>query len=236
MIKIRYLFKNITLLNILFIAAIASMAHYTVLPLLNVTSKFNYALPSRKKTLVEKKITDTEHQIPSPSDYVIISEENLFHPERRIPPEKKEEPPLPKPEFVLYGTVISDTTGFAYLEDLKAPRNSPGRGQRQIALKKGDTLSGFTLAEIDVDKIVMMRGEEKITVHVRDAQRPKTRTATAPVEKTAPGAPPPVPQSTRGARPQRSPSAESLIKHEAPTKNRAPMTPADEKARQFFTK
>lgn len=175
--KIRYLFKNITLLNLLLAATLALMAHYTILPLLNINVK--YRLPSQKKISVVEKAAETEHQIPSPSDYIVISEENLFHPERRIPPEKKEEVPLPKPDFVLYGTLITDTVSLAYIEDLKAPRNSPGRGKRQIALKKGDTMSGFMLKEIDVDKIVMMRGEEKMIVPVSDTQRAKTPAATA---------------------------------------------------------
>jgi hypothetical protein len=235
MIKIRYLFKNITLLNVLLMAVIAFMASYSILPLLNIN--FKYALPSQKKTFMDTEATETEHHIPSPSDYLIISEENLFHPERRIPPEKKEEPPpLPKPDIVLYGTLITDTTSVAYLEDLKVPRTSPGRGKRQIALKKGDALSGFILKEIDVDKIVMMRGEEKMIVAVNDAQRPKTRTATSTASKITPGQPSPVPQHQPGAKQQRPSALESLTKRQPPTKNRAPMTRADEKTMQFFTK
>jgi hypothetical protein len=170
--KLRYLFKNITLLNVLLAAALAFMAHYTVLPLLNINTK--YRLPTQKNIPADLKPAETERQIPSPSDYILISEQNLFHPERRIPPEKKEEAPLPKPDFVLYGTLIADTTSLAYIEDLKAPRNSAGRGRRQVALKKGDTLSGFTVKEIDTDKIVMVRGEEKMIVPVNDTQRSKT--------------------------------------------------------------
>jgi hypothetical protein len=235
MTKIRYLFKNITLLNALLMGAIFIMANYTVLPLMNINIK--YALPSQKKTFVEKEPAPSEHDVPSPSDYVIISEENLFHPERRIPPEKKaDEAALPKPEFVLYGTLVSDTTSLAYLEDLKAPRNSPGRGKRQTTLKKGDTMSGFTLKEIDVDKVVMARGEEKMVVPVNDPQRPKTREAAATVAHTAPGKPAPLPQRSPAARQQRggSPSADSLIKREPPPRTRAPMTPADERIRKFL--
>lgn len=80
---------------------------------------------------------------------------------------------MPKPEFVLYGTLITNDISFAYLEDTKAPRNTPGRGKRQIAMKKGDTLSGFNLKEINVDSIVMARGEEKITIYVYNTQKPK---------------------------------------------------------------
>ena len=229
MIKIRYLFKNITLLNVLLMAAIAFMITYSILPLMNI--HFKNTFPAQKKTFMDKEATETEHHIPSSSDYLIISEENLFHPERRIPPEKKEEPPpLPKPDIVLYGTLITDTISVAYLEDLKVPRTTPGRGKRQIAMKLGDTLSGFILKEIDVDKIVMMRGEEKMVVSVNDTQRPKTRTETATAGKSAPGQASPIPQRQPGAKQQ------PLTKMQPPTKNRAPMTAADEKVRQFFTK
>lgn len=233
MTKSKYLFKNVTILNILLIAAIILMANYTVLPLLHIDIK--YTLPFRKKTVDEKEVTPVEHNPPSPSDYMIISEANLFHPERIIPPEKKEEQPLPKPEFVLYGTMISDNISLAYLEDMKAPRSTPGRGKRQVALKKGDTISGYTLKEIEVDKIVMVRGEDKMTVPVHDANRPKTRETVAPVTRAAPGQPAPTPQRPpSAARPQQPLSPESLIKKEPLTKTRAPMTPADERARQFF--
>jgi hypothetical protein len=57
-------------------------------------------------------------------------------------------------------------------------------------LRKGDSLSGFTLKEIETDKIVMMRGEEKITVPINDPSHPRQRetvgVTTAAVAETAP--------------------------------------------------
>ena len=103
----------------------------------------------------------------------MIAEENLFHPERKIPAEKKVEQALPKPEFVLYGTLITDDIKLAYLEDRKAPYNTPGRGKRQTVLKIGDTMSSFTVKEIDTDKVVMVRGEDRIEVNVIDPAKPK---------------------------------------------------------------
>ncbi|MGE5840430.1 MAG: hypothetical protein ACM34H_10880, partial [Deltaproteobacteria bacterium] len=122
----------------------------------------------------------------------IISEQNLFHPERRIPPEKKEAPPLPKPEFVLYGTLVTEETQLAFMEDKKAPYSTPGRGPRQTPLKLGQPLSGFVLKEIGTDKVMMARGEETIVVHLSEATRPKTREGA--LTTSAPGAAPPVPQ------------------------------------------
>ena len=179
--KLKYFFKNITLLNTLLLAVIIVMVNYSLLPFFNTDIK--YILPVQKKSVGGEETDQAEFSPPSPSDYMIIAEENLFHPERRIPPEKKAEQELPKPEFVLYGTLITDDLGVAYLEDLKAPRTTPGRGKRQVALKKGDAFSGFTLKEIEADKIVMARGDEKMTVHIIDPQRPKQREVSVPVSQ-----------------------------------------------------
>ncbi len=169
------------------IIAIIMLANYTVLPMFNMSIK--YSLPAGKKTKGDTDKKAAEDHIPSPSDYILIAEENLFHPERKIPIDKKDEQPLPKPEFVLYGTLITDDISLAYLEDLKSQFTSPGRGKRQTALKKGETMSGFALKDIEADKIVMVRGEEKMEVYLNDSQKPKTRETSAPITQVAPRQP-----------------------------------------------
>jgi len=215
-IKTKYLFRNITLLNILLIATLSLIANYTILPLLNVNVRFT--LPSQKKNADKKDVSQAEHALPSASDYLIIGDQNLFHPERHIPPEKKleQEQQLPMPEFVAYGTVITDDVSIAYLEDQKAPRTSTGRGKRQVALTKGDILSGFTLKDIDAEKIVMVRGEEKLTVYVRDPGKRKK------------GAAQPPPQKAERLDPRK------LIKEPPPPKNRPRISRAEEKTLDFF--
>lgn len=159
------------------------MVTQTLLPLQNAS--ITDTLPARKQ---REGTVDVEHHSfspPSPADYVLIGEENPFHPERRIPPEKKAEPELPKPDFILYGTLIMDDIAVAYLEDLKAPRTTPGRGKRQIAIKRGDSMSGFTLREIQADSIVMVRGEERILVHMMNQQKPKQRDSTTTASQQA---------------------------------------------------
>jgi hypothetical protein len=220
MTKGRRLLKNINGLNIVLVLAVLIMAHYTLAPLLHIN--LGDIVPLQKKSAEEKETKPSAANTPSPADYVIIAEENLFHPERKIPPEKKEEKPLPKPEFVVYGTVISNDTRLAYLEDLKAPVNSSGRGKRQIALKTGDVLSGFTLKSVEADKIVMVRGEEKMVISVRNISR--TKSAVTPASQKVAAAP-----ETKSAL-----SPESLVQKAPLPRTRAPMTPADEKARQFF--
>jgi hypothetical protein len=175
--------RNINILNIILIAAVTAFAVYSVFPTLEM--KVKYALPAAKYLNEVEDREPVEPEIPSLTQYTVIVDENLFHPERRIPPVKKEEPPLPKPEFVLYGTMISDDLSLAYVEDMKAPRNTPGRGKRQVALKKGDSMSGFILKEIETDKITMVRGEEKLIVAMNDPQKAKVRETPAPATPAA---------------------------------------------------
>ena len=188
--QIKRLIRNINMLNVALLTGALFFAFYFFFPALDITAGFT--LPAVKKSVTEKEETGTEIRIPSVTEYVKISEENLFHPERKIPVEKKadqQQQPLPKPEFVLYGTLITDDLRLAYMEDLKAPRNSPGRGKRQTALKKGDTLSGFTVKEIEADRIVMARGEESIDVKVlgNTAKKERSIQTTHPSQRSAPG-------------------------------------------------
>jgi hypothetical protein len=191
---VKNFFRNINLLNIILITAIIILANYTVLPIFNMGIK--YTLPAGKKIISDKEEKPADSHIPSPADYTMIAEENLFHPERKIPAEKKDAQSLPKPEFVLYGTLITDNLSLAYLEDLKAPLNTPGRGRRQKALKIGNTMSGFTLKEIEADRIMMVRGEESVIVPLNDPLHPKERilsviTASRPQPQTQVQAAPP---------------------------------------------
>jgi hypothetical protein len=202
--KLNLLLKNINLLNIILIASIILMASYIVFPLLNV--KVKYTIATSKKVSTVKEEEPPQVQTPSPSDYTIIAEQNLFHPERKIPPEKKDEAPLPKPEFVLYGTLITDNVSFAYLEDKKSPRTTPGRGKRQTALKKGDTMSGFQLKEIDHDKVVMARGEETLIVKVIDSSIKKDREGVSTPSLSPPPAPASRAQAVPGAQKTPTPS------------------------------
>jgi hypothetical protein len=187
---LKYIFRNINLLNIMLIAVIIILANHIFLPMFN--KSVTYKLPAGKKIISDKDEKPAESHVTSPSDYTIIAEENLFHPDRKIPAEKKAEQPLPKPEFVLYGTLITDDMRLAYLEDLKEPHSSPGRGRRQTVLKIGDTISGFTVKEIDTEKVVVVRGEERIVVPINDPSQPKARTATTMPSsgQVAPGKPP----------------------------------------------
>lgn len=205
---LRYIFKNITILNILLFLTILSLANFIVLPLVDIN--LQYSLPTLKKTKKENTEVTTQPETPVISDYMLIAEQNLFHPERKIP-EKTEEKQLPKPEFVLYGTLITDDSSIAYMEDMKAPYNTTGRGKRQKALQKGAVFSGFTLTEIHHDNVVMVKGEEKIDVKITDQQYKKARGSeiTAPVAGVK-SSPPPSPEVKNGG--EQSSKSRAVVK------------------------
>ncbi|MEW5745807.1 MAG: hypothetical protein AB1805_10290 [Nitrospirota bacterium] len=173
------LLKNITVLNLLLLGGVLLFAQYGLLPLFNI--KITLA-PIPAKAVVEEKKEEPaagseQHAIPPLMEYTVIAEQNVFHPDRKIPPLKQPEKVVPKPEFVLYGTLVTDTVSLAYLSDKKAPRSTPGRGQRQTALKIGDSLSGYTLKEVHHQKVVMVRGEDRVEVKVIAADKSKGRSS-----------------------------------------------------------
>lgn len=89
-------------------------------------------------------------------NYDIIVEKNLFHPERRaVKTENKQQKVFIKTDIVLYGTIVSGDYRVAFVEDVKNPLKTPGRGRRQRALKIGDTLSGLKIVEIKDNSIVL---------------------------------------------------------------------------------
>jgi len=176
--RTRYLLRNINLINIILTGVLIFLVNYMLLPFLNKSIQFSLPVIAKheESDSVNGKKPDQE-KTPSPLDYMIISEQNLFHPERKIPVEVKEAQPLPKPDFVLYGTMLTEGLKIAYMEDKKSPHSTPGRGKRQTPLKQGESMGGFILKEIEKDQVVMQRGEEKIVVSLNDA---KARESAAP--------------------------------------------------------
>ena len=165
---LKYGLRSINVLNLLLVAVIATLTVY-LFP--SFTVKATYRSPAAQGTpeLHEEKVETGQN--PPPSGYIVIAEQNLFHPERKIPPETKDEKEQPKPEIVLYGTLVADDMRLAYLEDCKAPQTTPGRGRRQTVVRQGDVVSGYLLNSIEDDRIVLTRGQEQIIALVNDPQK-----------------------------------------------------------------
>ncbi len=184
--RTRWILSNINVVNIVLAAVLIAMSYAMLPPLFGKSAKLT--LPAPKKQVAAPAAQadkPAESKSPSPSDFFLIAEQNVFHPERKIPVEKKDAAATkPKPEFVLYGTLLTDDLQMAYMEDKKAPQSAPTRGKKQIPVKLGEPLSGFTLKEVGKDQVVMQRGDEKIVVALNET---KTREISAS-PPTAPGA------------------------------------------------
>jgi len=167
-----YLLKSINLLNILLAATAIAAAHYIVSPRINKEMKLPApAVNIAQASAAAQKQKAESEPVRPPIDFMLIADQNLFNPERKIPVEKAEAPPPPpKPELILYGTLIEGNTRLAYVEDVKAPVTTPGRGKRMKVLKLGDMISDFKLTEIDPDKIVLVRGSEVMTVDLAESR------------------------------------------------------------------
>ncbi len=197
---LRYILKNINLLNLLLLFICFLFVEYAVYPLFQIEG--SYKIPAPKKSEVEEEKIPAQ-STPSAEDYSMIVQRNLFHPERHLPAEKKEEDmPITKPEFVLYGTLVTRDISLAYISD----RNSPlPAGRRHLTLKKGDMLSGYTLTEIEEDRVVMTKDEEKMVVNLYDAKKTKES---------------PIPQQ-----PHPTPARRPLPRPAAPQQNAKPLPP-----------
>ncbi len=202
----RKIIRHITPLNVLLLGIIAALAFYGYGTFHNFEVSFASLKPKAPAETQETKSEAAPY--PSSAEYSVIADSNLFHPERIIPPEKKADQ-LPKPEFVLSGTLITHDTQIAYLEDLKAPHSTAGRGQRQRALKLGQTLSGYTIKEIHHDRVLMAKDDEVIEVKIGTKKRARTGDAAStaavpPQTQTAqpsPAATPPASPKTGGQPP-----------------------------------
>ena len=176
---------NLNILNMLLLAAAVTMFFLLDYPLV---SRVNTVFKPHVKAAIT--VASSEGKTSSLRsidflEYASVAEMNMFHPERKVPIEKKEEKLQARPEIILYGTLISTDKKLAYIEDKKVPYSTPGRGQRQLTMDEGSMISGFKLSEVREDSILLTRGDETMVVNLRDrknrnnSQSQATNAATA---------------------------------------------------------
>lgn len=191
---LRDLIRNANVLNVLL--AIVILVFGATIVISAVRMRHLYAVPRIKEKIPPPPVQPVEVPAKMPSDYAVVGEENLFHPDRRIPVEKKAE--VPRPEIVLYGTTVNSDR-LAFIEDKRNPLTTPGRGNRQRIVRKGEVVSGYTVTDIMSDRITLARGEDRITVMLSEPKRRGSDTSTQPAE--------PAPPARPGAAPARAPKS-----------------------------
>lgn len=183
----KYLINSFNVLNLFLLVAVGVFFFCFIYPLLSAPQTVSIPAPREISPGTSPAGAD-EAAKPQISDYDVIGELNLFHPNRIIPPEKSEKKDallMPRPDLVLYGTLIANGLKIAFVQDKKAAPSSLGRGARQIALKEGEAVSGYTLRKITDKTIVLANGEDQMTLNLDEL---KDRTVETTVTGKAPGA------------------------------------------------
>lgn len=194
---LRNLIQNANLLNVLLAIVILAFAAGIVISVIQMRRL--YTIPRIKEKAPAAIEQPAEVAAKMPSDYAVIGEQNLFHPERTIPVDKKVE--VPRPEIVLYGTMMG-AERFALIEDKKNPITTPGRGNRQRFVRKGEVVSGYTVTDIMSDRITLARGDDKMTFMLAEPGKQRTGDADGSLGPAAP-AKAPAPARPGVARPPR---------------------------------
>jgi len=199
--------RNVTLLNVLLAVALVMAGIGIICPAMSVNNRLKLPRIVPKETVLPEKPAEEVVQ-PLPTDYAVVTEMNLFHPQRVIPIDAKKE--LPKPELFLCGIIMYGNQRVAFVEDKKNPTTSPGRGKRQAELRKGSVYAGYSVTEINNDSIILTRGEQSVSVYLMDqAKRGGKNAPSAPAEAmpssprspSSSPTPPAAPPSPRPSRP-----------------------------------
>lgn len=156
-----YIAKQVNGLNLLLAVVLVVLAYFTILPIYRLGARFNIPGPKNGPAATQRDPVVVDFV---PANYAVLTQENLFHPDRKIPPAKKEVKALPKPEITLYGTYITSATRLAFIEEKSSPMTSPGRGQRHTVIKQGEKILGFELKQIEPNRITLVRDKEIMTV------------------------------------------------------------------------
>ena len=216
-VRMSLLLRQLTVLNCILLACILVFAYFILVPMFTGEVRVpSSSIAAVKGADPEKEQAAVPVVNPPMQDYAVIPEKNLFHPDRIIPVEKKEVT-IPRPEFVLYGTLIVDNVRIAYLNDKKTLRTTPGRGKRQVALKVGETLSGYTLKEVLPDGAVLARGDERMVLKIISPENKTERDVAENGMPAMPGGTAPQPGMPTPRGPQASPPPAMI-----------PQTPADQ--------
>jgi len=160
------------------------------------------------KTIEEKK------EFPSISFHMIISEKNIFSPERKdspiqTGPEGKR--PIVRPQIILYGVMMAGDYQCASIANRGRPLK---KGEREeMILKIGDRVGEYKLVKILPDRIALEAMEDTFEDLLYDPNKPKQRiyakaetkpAAITTVLPTSPGS-----STTSSPSPQITPSQEA---------------------------
>lgn len=91
----------------------------------------------------------------------------------------------------------------AYIEDKKNHYSTPGRGKRRTPLAESSMIGGYTLREVNPEMLVLVHGDDKMVMYLRDQKDRQSGKATLKSQTTSGWdyAPPSLPQPTMATDP-----------------------------------
>jgi hypothetical protein len=159
--------KRSSLLSVFLLAAIFFAGYRTYL----LWQGGAWGLPEPTLKNRPKDIGDPGEESPPlrEVDARSVVEKNLFDPERGVVRAPEREVSSAAAErvraMVLVGTAIMGGSRYAILEDPGSQPSGPNRpAPASLRLKQGDSVEGFTLAEIHEKRVVFSQGTSKIEV------------------------------------------------------------------------
>jgi len=126
-------------------------------------------LSSEIKQKIEKDVTKRRAPVIDEALYNVITQKDLFRPSRSAPEQKAEktaEKTGPKNPPKLFGTIILENEKTAILQ------NSESKATK--IYKLNELISGYTIAEILEDKVVLVKDGENFEVKLREDKGIKT--------------------------------------------------------------
>jgi hypothetical protein len=123
-------------------------------------------------------------EIPPETRFAVIALRPLFVPER-LPPEQEAEPSGDSgddslSDIVVTGIVMAGEDSIAIAEPAR-----PGSKGAKFVLRVGDTVSGWTVEAIELDRIVLLKGDERGELELKKDESPPPRRTPQRTERRA---------------------------------------------------
>ncbi len=113
--------------------------------------------------------------LPPLSDFAVIEEKNLFHPDRipQVSPSSTKEPgaaDIANARFVLHGVILYDNgTSLALLQE-------PRLTEKKVkSLAQGEKIGPYVLKTIKSDRVIMALGDKEFEVVLYKSKKPKSQ-------------------------------------------------------------
>ncbi|MEF9425793.1 MAG: hypothetical protein L0956_00930 [Candidatus Mariimomonas ferrooxydans] len=122
---------------------------------------------------VDKKNTAGRRKVNlNEGEYLVIARKDLFRPSRSAP-ESGDAFQISRPSesLKLFGTIIMNNDKIAIMENPYTKISKP--------YHLNDSISGFIITDIQKDKIIVLRGSEKIEIKLRDMKGFTTPSSTS---------------------------------------------------------